>query len=376
MSKQRYDIAVIGGGILGCSSALHLARGGMRVLLLEAGGLCMEASSRNAGTLAIQYPRAELTPYAMRSWEMWRDAKSWLGRDVGYREIGGLVLAFSDAEAERLVRTAGARQEAGAPIQLVDAKAARALEPQLSDKVVLASYCAIDGYADSTISALAFKRAMSDAEVDLCEGCKVTRVDRGSSHFVVAGETATFEASRILLAGGVWNRDLGNLLGLDLPVGQRINQMIVTERQPQLVTRMLGVVSGRLSLKQKPNGTVLIGGGWTGLPGHHGRSYRVDLKNLIGNLRLAGHSVPVLKNARVVRTWFGVRDHFPDYMPAIGALDSSDTLFLIACGVSGFTLGPFLGRLLADRILGRQAELPLFDPQRWLRPDTRVSKVT
>ncbi len=328
----------------------------------------MGASSRNAGTLAIQYPRAELTPYAMRAWEMWRSTERWLGRDVGYREIGGLVLAFTEAEAKRLTQVAGARRDAGAPISFVGANAALALEPGLSADVVLASYCAIDGYADSTITARVFKRALSDAGVDVREGRKVTRIERLGDGYVVATGTTNFEAARILLAGGVWNRDLGCLLGFDLPVGQRINQMIVTERQPPLVRRMLGVVSGRLSLKQKPNGTVLIGGGWTGLPGVRPGSYRVDPDNLIGNLRLASHAVPALRKARVVRAWFGVRDHYPDYLPMIGPLDTSNTAFMIASGVSGYTLGPYLGRLLADRILGQEPELPLFDPTRWLSP--------
>ena len=366
MPDSAADVAVIGGGILGCTTALHLARGGLRTVVVEAAGLCMGASSRNAGTLAIQYPRAELTPYAMKAWEMWRDAGSWLGRGVGYREIGGLVLAFTDAEAERLRQVAGARRDAGAPIEFLGANAARELEPGLTADVKLASYCAIDAYADSTIIGRVLRQALMEAGVDLRESHPVTRIDSHAGAYRVAAGTANILAKRLVLAGGTANGALGRLVGLDLPVGRRINQMIVTERLPPVVTRMLGVVSGRLSLKQKPNGTVLIGGGWTGVDGPTPGSFRADHRNFTGNLRLAGFAIPALRQARVVRSWFGVRDHYPDYMPTIGPLDANESLFIIASGVSGYTLGPYLGRLLAERITGGDPDLAGFRPSRWL----------
>ena len=77
-----YDAAIIGGGVMGCATALHLARGGMRVVLVERGGLCAEASGRNAGTMTPMFPAPFLVPYALRGMDMWKSASRWLGRDV------------------------------------------------------------------------------------------------------------------------------------------------------------------------------------------------------------------------------------------------------------------------------------------------------
>jgi glycine/D-amino acid oxidase-like deaminating enzyme len=124
----------------------------------------------------------------------------------------------------------------------------------------------------------------------------------------------------------------------------------------------LGNVNGRLSLKQVAGGTVLIGGGWIGRGDPVGGGTEVIPASLVGNIRLARHAVPALADARVVRVWFGLRDVYPDDRPIIGALPGIEDAYIIGCGISGFTLGPYLGKLLAQRILGHEPEMALFDP--------------
>ena len=67
-----FDAAVIGGGIMGCTTALHLAQGGMRIAVLDRGPLCRAASGANPGTLSMQTKRAALLPYALKGWDWWR----------------------------------------------------------------------------------------------------------------------------------------------------------------------------------------------------------------------------------------------------------------------------------------------------------------
>ena len=102
-STTGFDVAVVGGGVMGCTIALHLARGGMRVAVLERHGLCTQASGINAGTLSMQHPpHPALVPYALGGRDLWRTSGDWLGAEIGFRERGGLVLAFTDEEAEAL----------------------------------------------------------------------------------------------------------------------------------------------------------------------------------------------------------------------------------------------------------------------------------
>ena len=153
-----FDAIVLGGGIMGCSTALFLARGGLSVALIERDSLCRSASGVNAGTLTLQMTRAALIPHALQGWRLWSSAADWLGHDIGVVQAPGLCLAFSDAEAELLEARAEARSKAGAPIEIITSKRALKLEPGLSKRTKLASYCQIDGYASAYLTGLSLRQ--------------------------------------------------------------------------------------------------------------------------------------------------------------------------------------------------------------------------
>ncbi|MEO6565235.1 MAG: FAD-dependent oxidoreductase, partial [Casimicrobiaceae bacterium] len=111
----RFDLAVIGGGIMGATAALRAAAGGMRVVVLERGGVGSEATGVNAGTLSLQIKRVALMPYALRGHEWWRRA----GDAVGFHRTGGYTLAFNGREQALLEDRMRLKVEAGAPITFV-----------------------------------------------------------------------------------------------------------------------------------------------------------------------------------------------------------------------------------------------------------------
>ncbi|MDP6787823.1 MAG: FAD-dependent oxidoreductase [Rhodospirillales bacterium] len=360
-----YDAAVIGGGVLGCATALHLARGGMRVVLVERGALCAQASGVNAGTLSmLHFRRLELVSYALRAWEMWKTAPEWLGGGMEFGAQGGLVLAFNGREAELLEAKTAELKAAGSPVGVVDTARARQIEPGLGPGVVLASHCPMDGHANASLSGRVFRAALVAAGVDLREGQEVTALDPGSGGFEVRATGGIAVARRVVLAGGVWLGRMAAWFGLNAPVSCRVQQMAVTERMALVMGTILGNVNGRLSLKQVDNGTVLIGGGWIGKGDPDRGGNEVISASLVGNIRLARYAIPALARARVVRVWLGLRDVYPDDRPIIGPLPGIDDAYIIGCGISGFTIGPYLGKLLAQRILGQEPEMALFDPAR------------
>jgi glycine/D-amino acid oxidase-like deaminating enzyme len=166
-----FDCAVIGAGVMGCSTALHLARGGMRVALLDRGEICREASGVNAGTLTMQMTRAALIPYALRAHGMWLRMAEWCdGGHVDAVACPGLSVAFTAAEAAMLEERAHHRRLAGAPIELVSGSRAQAIEPGLADRVLLAGHCPIDGFASAYLTGRAFRGALLNAGVALWEG--------------------------------------------------------------------------------------------------------------------------------------------------------------------------------------------------------------
>ena len=109
-----FDVAVIGGGVMGCTTALFLARAGMRVAVVERDSLCRGASGVNAGTLTLHMTRAALVPYAIRAWDMWMNTDAWLGQSVLATAAPGLSLAFTEHEKTLLQQRAAARRAPGA----------------------------------------------------------------------------------------------------------------------------------------------------------------------------------------------------------------------------------------------------------------------
>lgn len=369
-SAAAYDAIVIGGGVMGCSTALHLAQGGMRVALVDRGPLCREASGVNAGTLTLHMTRAALVPYAMRAWQMWMEAEQWLGRGVLATHVPGLTLAFTEAECELVELRAQARRAQGAPIEVISPERARGIEPGLHPGLLKAGYCEIDGFASAYLTGRAFRHALLKAGVTVLENAPVEAIDSGDGghrvHCMQGGARQTLHARRVVLAGGVWIENMLAWLGVQIPIKVLINQLIITERIRPVMRTVLSVANGLLSLKQFANGTVLIGGGWQGDGDRDSGGREARPQNLVGNMRLAAYAVPALAEARIARIWLGLEAETADALPIIGDVPGVRDAFVVGSAHSGYTSGPFMGRIMAQHILGQQPDLPLFEPARLL----------
>ena len=365
-----FDVAVVGGGVMGCTTALFLARAGMRVVVVERDALCRGASGVNAGTLTLHMTRAALVPYAIRAWDMWMNTGTWLGQSVLATAAPGLSLAFTEHEKTLLQQRAAARREYGAQIDLLDRHAALAVEPGLNPAVLQAAYCATDGFASAYLTGRAYHAALREAGVQVFEQMPATRIDHIAGMYRVSGpdDAIRIDATRLVMAGGVWLEPLLAMLDIDIPVKTLVNQLIVTERMPPIMQSVLSIANGLLSMKQFANGSVLIGGGWQGVGDRVRGGVETLPDNLIGNLRLAQHVIPALAKARVARIWLGLESETADAMPMIGALPGLPDAWVIGCVHSGYTSGPYMGKLLAQAMLGEEPELPLFDPARLVVP--------
>ena len=361
-----FDAVVVGGGVHGCTAALFLSRGNMRVALVERGSLCREASGTNAGTLTMQMTRAALIPYALEAHRMWATAVDWLGHGLGVTACDGLSLAFTEREAAMLEARAARRRAAGAPIEIVGPAAARRIEPGLSAHPILASHCRVDGFASANLTGLAFRRALLDAGVRLLEHTPAigAEPDDRDGYVVCTAGGPPLRTRRLVFCGGVWLQEMADWLGIHLPIRVLVNQLAVTERLPPVMRTVVGVASGLLSLKQFGNGTVVVGGGWQAAGDRDRGGAALLPARLIGNLRLACHAIPALREARLVRTWAGLEAETRDALPAVGPLPGHPGAFVCGSVHSGFTSGPWMARLLADRILGRDPAMPLFPPDR------------
>jgi len=364
--SEPFDLIVVGGGVHGATVALFAARGGLRVALIERDQICRGASGVNAGTLTMQMTRVALIPYALQAHAMWASAQNWLGHDVGVVVCDGLSLAFTEAEEELLTFRAGKRRDAGAPISLVSGKRAQEIEPGLCDDVRVAGWCRVDGFANAYLTGLAYRRALVSAGVVLHEQQVVIGIDSGAMGYRVLTKNRVFIARRLVVASGVWIEPMLAWLGVHLPIKVLINQLSVTERIAPVMRTQVGIASGLLSLKQYSHGTVVIGGGWQGKGDRTSGQGDIVAGNVVGNIRLACHAIPALRRARLTRSWTGFEAETADALPAAGAIPGFPDAYVCGSVHSGYTSGPYIAKLLVERILGREPEMPLFPIDRLL----------
>jgi glycine/D-amino acid oxidase-like deaminating enzyme len=178
----------------------------------------------------------------------------------------------------------------------------------------------------------------------------------------------TLRAARALLATGAWARTMSEAMGAPLPIRLRVNTVSVTERAPVLIKTVIAHASGLLTLKQAANDTMLIGGAWQGRGSPESWQGDIVPETLIANLRLAQYVLPQLADVRVVRCWTGFEAQTPDSVPLAGPLPGIANVFVLCCVRSGYTIGPYIGALMGDLMLGRDPEMPLFDPGRFFPP--------
>ena len=365
MGDAPFDLAVIGGGVMGCGTALHVARGGMGTVLLEKGRLCREASGANAGGMTLQDKPAEMVPYFLEARSLWRSAPRWLGGATGHLETGGLMLAFRKDEIVLLEKGLQDRRAAGMPVELVGANLARELEPALSHHLVQATFCPWDGFGDAAATGALYGPALRDAGVEVREDTLVTDITPEDGGFAVHAAGGTVRALRLVLAGGVWLRFMGRWFDRPLPVLCDTKQVAVTERGPRLFQRTMRTANQRLSVKQVANGTVILGGGWParGHPEDDGDALIAE--SLVGNIRIARHALPGLADFRLARGWVGLEVFVADRRPILGPLLGWPNVYAIGGFHGGYTVHPAVTRLLARCILEDRQTPALFDPGRF-----------
>ncbi len=364
--KEQFDIALVGAGIMGSTTALFLSRAGLKVALIDKNLICRQASGVNAGTLTMHMTRAKLIPFAKKGWDMWMTTEKWLGKGFKIKKKNGLCLAFTDEEADLLITRSKARMEQGAPIKIISSNEAIKIEPGVNKKIKIAAFCEIDGYVSAYQTGLIYKKALEQEGVKIFENCEIKKIDINQNKFTIISESLNISSKNLVISSGAWIEKLLKLLNVSLKIKCLAQQLIVTERIKKILDCVITVANGKLSLKQFENGTALIGGGWPGIGDTEIGPFTTIPDNLLGNMRLACYAVPELKESRVSRVWLGLEAETSDAMPIIGEIPNIQNAYVIGSVHSGYTSGPYMGYLLAQKILEKNVDLSLFKPSRLL----------
>lgn len=403
------DVVVIGGGIIGPSTAYFLAESGQRVVLCEKGVIAGEQSSRNWGWCRSMGRDPREIPLMMESLSIWRGLNERLNDETGFRQTGTLYICPDEAAyAKREAWLPHARQNGiesvllrGRQVNEVLAGAARTWTGAL--------HTPSDGVAEPSLAAPALAKAAARRGAAILQNCAVRGLDMQAGRVAgVLTERGRIRASRVVLAGGVWSSLFAGVLGIRFPQLKVLASVLRTA--PTSVGPSTAAWGPGLALRKRLDGGYTVSNAaavaqvvpdsfrffsdfipvlrqeWRGVALRFGsafvdewrltRPWDMDkispfekvrtldpppsAKQIARAHKILGEAFPALKDVPVVATWGGMIDATPDLVPVISEIERVPGLVL-SSGFSGhgFGIGPGAGKLTAQIASGKA---PVVDP--------------
>lgn len=377
-------IVVIGGGAIGTSIAYHLARAGEGdVVLLEKNVLTAGSTWHAAGLMGQLRSKVNLTRLMQYSAELCARIGAETGQDVGWRNVGSLRLAASDARWDELRRAHTAARSYGFDMELIGPGEIARLFPLIDTKGLRgATWIASDGHVDPYSLTHAYARGARAGGVRIAEGVAVTGFATRDRRILSVQTTAGAIACEVVVnAAGLWARQIGELAGVELPVTVLEHQYFVTEKSKLVPDDLPTLRDPDANFYVKPEPGALAIGGWekgaraalgTGrLPAHFGQElFADDLDRIAGVIEGASARIPALAELGLRKVVNGPIPISADGEPVMGLAEGYDNFF-VACGfTSGIAASGGAGRAMANWIVEGEPGMDLwaFDIRRFGGP--------
>lgn len=360
------DVIIVGGGIIGCAAAYYLTKKGCSVLVLEGSkDIGNGGSSRNGGGVRQSGRDPRELPLAMYDIKnLWPTLSEELEVDCEYHQDGNLRLGKTEKHLEILQGLADRARACGLDVRMIDGDEVRAINPYLSDEVIGASWCPTDGHANPLTTTLGYYKMARRLGARFITEEPVLALKKIKGHLrqVITAENV-YECDTVILAAGLGSRDIAATVGIDIPMQPAMLEALVTEAQPPMFDQMLGTAEADFYGHQTKHGSFVFGG-TSGLEGFTKDNHTPVTSSISAPSTCRGiiKYFPILKDAKIVRTWAGWMDLCADKVPVISPVSEVPGLIL-ACGFSGhgFGIAPAVGTVLSQLALHEPTAVDLHE---------------
>ena len=371
LARSEYRVVVVGAGILGLYTAVHLARAGAGpILVVDRGFLSSGASGRNGGGVRQQWETRATVRLARESVEAYRRFGVEYGYNVWFRQSGYVFLAETEAELARLRAVHDLVRSEGLPSEVLGPDRVAALVPGIApDSSVGGTYLSSDGTLYPFPAVWGVYEAARALGVEVALGVEAVGVDAPAGRVEGVATSAGRVATPVVVnAAGGWSAEFSRQAGLSVPNVATRHEILATEPMKPFLDPMVVRVSDGLYFSQTMRGEIVggvTGTNGTGVEGGMPTSPRF----LLGMARALVRLVPRLAPLGVLRAWSGFYDDTPDGFPVIGE-DPRRPGFVHANGFGGhgFMLAPAASRRVARAAMGEPVDLDpaTFSPARFL----------
>jgi len=387
---EKFDVVVIGGGVVGTSVAFHLSRlGAKKVLLLERETIGSGTTAQSSGILRTHYSVRENVELAKRSWDVFNDFAAYVGdaeASCGLVRCGYLISAAAGDKLEPL-RASLAEQEAqGIRLEVLSRAQASELLPIASfDDAALIGFEPDAGFADAYLVATSFARSARRGGVTIREGVCANRLLLDGARVIgVATSTGNVACATVLSTQNIWTRELAAWVDRAMPVVPERHAVLALECETAPYTFAMPVFKdlaspGMLYCRSYGGRQMLVSEGLVGerLAATDTEQADVPLDYVAAVGEQVAARFPAYEAAGLASSWTGVYDVTPDWNPVLGRLPGISGL-VMGFGFSGhgFKLSPTVGRVLAQEALGLPTDVSLapYSIERFSKGDLLVGK--
>jgi 4-methylaminobutanoate oxidase (formaldehyde-forming) len=361
---NRAQVVIIGGGIIGCSIAYHLAKRGVSdVVLLERKQLTCGTTWHAAGLVSMLWPTPYLTNLAKYCHELYASLEEETGQATGYRRIGSLSLARTSERLEELRRTASMASVFGVESEMIDKERLARFYPGIStDGIFGALYIEKDGQTNAIDTTMALAKGARKHGASVLENVKVEEIlVRDGRAVGVQTRQGSIAAEKVVLAGGLWSRDIAAKIGVKLPLYACEHYYVVTDDMGGMTKRPVLRDFDKGVYFKEDTGKILMG--WfehnaRGCPMDRIPEYfcfdefPCDLEHMEEYLVRGMGTLPVLEKTGIRLFFNGPESFTPDNLHLLGPTPEVDNLF-VACGMNskGLAAGGGIGKLMADWVI-------------------------
>jgi sarcosine oxidase, subunit beta len=349
-------VVIIGGGIMGVSTAYELAAAGVTgVVLLDADALGSGSTSKAAGGVRAQFSDTINIHLALRSMRTFETFAERFAQEIDFHQVGYLFLLDSPADVGSFADAVRIQNELGVPSRMISVAEASRLSPLIStDGLLGAVFCPDDGYCAPESVVLGYATSARRLGARLIPHCPVTGIEaQGGQITAVVTAGGRIGTDTVICAAGPWSRHVGDWAGVDLPVTPLRRQVLITEPISGLDQDLPFTIDFGTSLYFHREGPGLLLGmsDPDETPGF--KLNRSDAW-LPGLGRVMQRRAPALMGVGIRSGWAGLYEVTPDHNALIGE-SATVRRFLYATGFSGhgFLMGPAVGEVLRDLYLGQ-----------------------
>ncbi len=377
MPERSFDVAIVGGGIMGSALAMELASAGRSVLLLEAAGIAADSTSRSAGGVRHQFTNDLNISLAKRTIAQVEAFPEEFGVECSFRQVGYLFLVSSEATRAAMLPAVERQRELGCETQFLTPTEVAEMVPGVrTDDLLGASFNPKDGFLDPATVASAFaSRARAHGAV-VRIGTAVTAIGTSGGRAVslAVADGTRYGADVVVNAAGAWAPAVARLYGGDLPIEPWRSQIFTVQDVPEASLRYPMVIDfdgGKAYLHPEGQGLLI------GMDNEDAAPVEWDPQPNWSKLPQVVETlvprVPGLENASAVRAWAGFLEITPDEDPVVGWTHLDNVYTSAGFSGHGLSIAPALAAEVAREVQGLATTVDLgpYRLERFGRPNLR-----